>query len=101
MLELCSEPLYIIASTQLNFTLRVATETAAMVSKCALVLLLVLRTSVAPALVFSAAQLLFAGITLAGYLGYGAHLLANVGQPARHKQRHQQALLSVLLLDLQ
>ncbi|GBF96551.1 hypothetical protein Rsub_09134 [Raphidocelis subcapitata] len=76
MIELAAEPFYIIASAQLRFGLRAAVDTAAMLLRGALTLALLLQGRLPPALVFSAAQLAFAGVTLAGYLAFGAQLLA-------------------------
>lgn len=79
MIELLSEPLYIISSTRLEFGRRASIDTAAMITKCLVTLALVSRTAMAPALVFAAAQLAFSGVVLAGYLRYGLQLLQQVG----------------------
>lgn len=79
MIELCSEPLYIISSTRLEFGRRASIDTAAMISKCLVTLALVTRTHMAPALVFAVAQLAFSGIILLGYLRYGLQLWQQVG----------------------
>lgn len=78
MLELCSEPLYIISSTRLEFGRRAGIDTAAMISKCSVTLLLVSKTSLHPALIFAAAQLAFSGVVLLGYLMFGMQLLQKV-----------------------
>lgn len=77
-IELCTEPLYIVASAQFKFGLRVLIETIAMVSKCLLTLLLVLSSNQPPALIFAWAQLVFAAITMLGYGLYGITLLQQV-----------------------
>ena len=69
-IEICSEPLYILASTRLLFGLRVGVDTAAMVAKSAVILALVRTAAVPPALAFSWAQLAYAAVVL---LGYGGH----------------------------
>lgn len=78
MIELCSEPLYIISSTRLEFGRRASIDTAAMITKCLVTLVLVMRTPLAPALVFAAAQLAFSGVVLVGYARYGLHLWKQV-----------------------
>jgi hypothetical protein len=80
VLELCSEPLYIISSTRLEFGRRAGIETAAMITKCGVTLLLVLYSSLHPALVFAASQLAFSWVVLGGYLSYGAQLWSQVGE---------------------
>lgn len=76
MLELLSEPLYIISSTRLEFGRRAAIDTAAMITKCSVTLALVtLLPELHPALVFAAAQLAFAAVVLLGYGLYAVHLL--------------------------
>lgn len=79
IIELLAEPFYIIASTQLRFGLRAGIDTAAMMLRGALTLALLLHTRLPPALVFSAAQLAFAGVYLLGYLLFAAVLAAQVG----------------------
>jgi hypothetical protein len=79
LLELCSEPLYIISSTRLEFGRRAGIDTAAMIAKCGVTLLLVLYSSLHPALVFAASQLAFSCVVLGGYLMYGAQLWSQVG----------------------
>jgi hypothetical protein len=86
MLELAAEPFYIIASTQLRFGLRAGVDTAAMLLRGALTLGLLVATTLPPALVFSAAQLAFAGVVLAGYLAFAAAPYAKVGR-GRHRPR--------------
>lgn len=76
--ELCSEPFYIISSTRLEFGRRAGIDTAAMITKCLVTLVLVSRTGMAPALVFAAAQLAFAAVVLAGYAAYGRQLWRQV-----------------------
>jgi hypothetical protein len=78
MLELLAEPFYIISSTRLEFGRRASIDTAAMITKCVVTLALVMRTALAPALVFAAAQLAFAGVVLLGYLRYGLMLWQQV-----------------------
>lgn len=78
MIELCSEPLYIISSTRLEFGRRASIDTAAMISKCLVTLALVTKTRMAPALVFAVAQLAFSGVILLGYLRYGLQLWKQV-----------------------
>lgn len=69
-LEVLSEPLYILAAARLQFGLRVAVETVAMGAKGLLTLALVRSPAHPPAIAFSWAQLLYAGITLLGYAAY-------------------------------
>ena len=77
LIELAAEPLYIIASAQLRFGLRAGVETAALLLRGALTLLLLARAPrLAPALAFSVAQLAASGATLLGYLAFGARLVA-------------------------
>ena len=59
LIELLAEPLYILASVQLNFKLRVRVETSATVARCLTNLGLLLRPpgEIAPASVFAASQL--------------------------------------------
>lgn len=78
MIELLSEPLYIISSTRLEFGRRASIDTAAMITKCLVTLGLVMRSSLAPALVFAAAQLAFSAVVLLGYLRYGLQLWQQV-----------------------
>lgn len=56
LLELLSEPLYILAQSRLLFKLRVAVETSAIVSKALLTLSLLHRTGIQPAIALSWAQ---------------------------------------------
>jgi oligosaccharide translocation protein RFT1 len=79
IVELLSEPLYIISSTRLEFGRRARIDTAAMITKCLVTLVLVMRTSITPALVFAAAQLAFSGVVLLGYARYGLQLWRQVG----------------------
>lgn len=79
MVELLSEPLYIISSTRLEFGRRASIDTAAMITKCLVTLVMVMRTSITPALVFAAAQLAFSGVVLLGYARYGLQLWRQVG----------------------
>ena len=69
LMELLAEPLYILASVQLNFKLRVAIETTATVARCLTNLGLLLRPpgAVAPETVFGASQLAFSALWCAGY----------------------------------
>lgn len=78
MMELASEPFYIIASTQLRFGLRAGIDTAALLLRGGVTLGLMLRGGLPPALAFSAAQLASAGVILAGYLAFAAGLAAKV-----------------------
>ena len=56
MLELLSEPLYILAQTRLLFGLRVVIETLAIVTKASLTLLLLYTDAAVPAIALSWAQ---------------------------------------------
>ncbi len=56
MVELLSEPLYILAQTRLLFGLRVVIETLAIVTKASLTLLLLYTDAAAPAIALSWAQ---------------------------------------------
>ena len=56
MIELLSEPLYILAQTRLLFALRVVIETLAIVTKASLTLLLLYTDAAAPAIALSWAQ---------------------------------------------
>jgi hypothetical protein len=59
MLELLSEPFYILAQTRLLFGLRVAIETLAIISKASLMLLLLYANAAPPAIAVSWAQAWF------------------------------------------
>ncbi|KAI8466551.1 MAG: Rft protein-domain-containing protein [Monoraphidium minutum] len=76
VLELFAEPFYIIASTQLRFGLRAGVDTAALMLRGSVTLALLATTRLPPALVFSAAQLAFAGVYLVGYMAFAAVLAA-------------------------
>lgn len=78
MIELCSEPLYIISSARLEFGRRASIDTAAMITKCLVTLAMVMKTAVAPALIFAAAQLAFSAVVLVGYARYGLQLWQQV-----------------------
>lgn len=67
MLELLSEPLYILAAVQLRFRLRALVDTAAIIAKSAAAVALLQLTAVPAALALSWAQLAFAAVTLACY----------------------------------
>ena len=56
MVELLSEPLYILAQTRLLFGLRVAVETLAIISKASLTLLILYTDAAPPAIALSWAQ---------------------------------------------
>ena len=56
MIELLSEPLYILAQSRLLFRLRVAVETFAIVSKALLTLALLYADAAQPAIALSWAQ---------------------------------------------
>ncbi len=74
VVELLSEPLYILAAVNLRFRLRALLDSAALTAKALLTLLLVAglagprARALPPAIVFSAAQLAFALTTLVGYV---------------------------------
>jgi oligosaccharide translocation protein RFT1 len=78
VLELLSEPLFILANTQLAFGVRAAVDSAANIAKCGVTLALVLHTPLDPALVFSVAALVFSGLTSLGYFLYGLQLRRQV-----------------------
>lgn len=67
MLELLSEPLYILAAVQLRFRLRALVDTAAIVVKSAMTVALLQLTALPPALALSWAQVAFAAVTLVCY----------------------------------
>lgn len=67
MLELLSEPLYILAAVQLRFRLRALVDTAAIVAKSAATVALLQLTAMPAALALSRAQIAFAAVTLACY----------------------------------
>lgn len=67
MLELLSEPLYILAAVQLRFRLRALVDTAAIVAKSAATVALLQLTALPPALALSWAQMAFAAVTLMYY----------------------------------
>lgn len=70
ILELCSEPLYILASTRFLFGLRAIIETVAVVGK-GLFLIFLLEKRGSPALVaFSLSQFAYAGLVCIGYVTY-------------------------------
>jgi hypothetical protein len=85
LLELASEPFYIVASTKLQFGLRAGIDTTAMIAKCGLTLALIHLggASWPPALVFAAGQLAFAGVVAAGYGAYGVVLMLQVRRAGR------------------
>ena len=72
LIELLAEPLYILASVQLNFKLRVRVETSATVARCLTNLGLLLRPpgEVAPESVFAASQLAYSALFCAGYYAW-------------------------------
>ncbi len=78
VIELCAEPFYIIASTQLRFGLRAGIDTAALLLRGGLALALLLGGRVAPAVAFSAAQLAYSGTVLVGYLAFATVLASKV-----------------------
>lgn len=59
MLELLSEPLYILAAVQLRFRLRAIADTAAIIAKSAVAVALLRLTSLPPALALSLSQVPF------------------------------------------
>ena len=67
MLELLSEPLYILAAVQLRFRLRALVDTAAIVAKSATTVALLQLTALSSALALSWAQMAFAAVTLVCY----------------------------------
>jgi Rft protein len=67
MLELLSEPLYILAAVQLRFRLRAVVDTAAIIAKSATTVALLQLTALPPALALSWAQMAFAATTLVWY----------------------------------
>jgi Rft protein len=67
MLELLSEPLYVLAAVQLRFRLRALVDTAAIVAKSAMTVALLQLTALPPALALSWAQMAFAAVTLVCY----------------------------------
>lgn len=67
MLELLSEPLYVLAAVQLRFRLRALVDTAAIVAKSAATVALLQLTAMPAALALSWAQNAFAAVTLACY----------------------------------
>jgi hypothetical protein len=75
MLELLSEPLYILAAVQLRFRLRALVDTAAIVAKSATTVALLQLTALPPALALSWAQMAFAAMTV---LWYGAAYVRDV-----------------------
>jgi hypothetical protein len=78
LVELASEPLYIVASTQLLFKRQSALETAGTLAR-ALGSLALLAAGMHPFLAFSWAQLAYAGVLLLGYCGLGRATLLQVG----------------------
>ena len=72
LIELLAEPLYILASAQLNFKLRVRVETSATVARCLTNLGLLLRPpgEIAAASVFAASQLAYSALFCAGYYAW-------------------------------
>jgi hypothetical protein len=77
--ELASEPLYIMASTQLLFKRQSALETAGTLAR-ALGSLALLAAGMHPFLAFSWAQLAYAAVLLLGYCGLGRATLLQVGR---------------------
>ena len=72
LIELLAEPLYILASVQLNFKLRVAVETTATVARCLTNLGLLLRPpgEISPESVFAASQLTYSTFFCAFYYAW-------------------------------
>lgn len=66
-IEVCSEPLYIIATTRLYFQLRVSVEAVALTVKGLLTLTCIQGGFTSPVIAFSVGQLSYAFMTLLGY----------------------------------
>ena len=79
-LELCSEPLYILATTQLKFRLRVAAEAAAAVARGGLTLWLLRAGSVHPATALTLGQMAYAAVLLGVY---GGNYMPELGRLGR------------------
>lgn len=75
MLELLSEPFYILAAVQLRFRLRAVTDTCAIVAKSAVAVALLRWTTLPPALALSLSQVTFAVVTLLLYTSQYVHLM--------------------------
>lgn len=88
VIEIMSEPFYIMGLVNLQFKLRVVVDTLSLMTKSLVTLALVSRTAVPPALAFSFAQLGFAGVTLLGYGVYGISQLSKVGLTQIAVQQH-------------
>lgn len=92
VVELLAEPFYILASVHLLFKVRVAVEFASTLAKSVLTLLLVSRTRLPPALVFSWAQLALAIAVLLGYGTFGLRLLRSRSRPGRRQPQQAERI---------
>ena len=79
-LELCSEPLYILATSQLKFRLRMAAEAAAAVARGGLTLWLLRAGSVHPAMALTLGQMAYAAVLLGVYGGNYMPALSMLGR---------------------
>ena len=73
-LEICAEPLYILATVRLWFGVRVGCEAAATLAKNVITLYLLLHRGSPPALAFSWGQIAYGGVILAGFTSYFAFI---------------------------
>ena len=78
-LELCSEPLYILATSQLKFRLRMAAEAAAAVARGGLTLWMLRVGSVHPAMALTLGQMAYAAVLLVVYGGNYMPALSMLG----------------------
>ena len=78
-LELCSEPLYILATSQLKFRLRMAAEAIAAVARGGLTLALLRAGSTHPAMALTLGQMAYAVVLLGVYGGNFMPALRNLG----------------------
>lgn len=96
VVELASEPLYLVASVRLAFSTRAAVDAVGTLARCVVTLVLVLRGSLPAATIFAVAQLCYAVVALVGYGMYGAHL----ARKRRLAWRLQRCVLLLILAPL-
>lgn len=77
-LEICAEPLYILATVRLWFGVRVGCEAAATIAKNVVTLVLLLHRGTPPALAFSWGQIAYAAAIFGGFASYFAFMAPSV-----------------------
>ncbi|KAL6780894.1 hypothetical protein ACKKBG_A08910 [Auxenochlorella protothecoides x Auxenochlorella symbiontica] len=79
VVELLSEPLYVLATVRKQYSLRVGVEAGAQLAKSVLIAGLLARPDADPAVAFSLGQLAYAGATLLCYAAWGCSLRGVLG----------------------